>query len=280
MAKRFVDTALWGKPWFRKLPPIDKAAWFYILSHCDAVGVWDADFELAEFSIGGTGAPEWDSLIKKSNGNIEVLPNGKWWLRDFCDFQYGLLSSSCKPHNYYLNLLGKHGLTIRDQRVCKGYAKGIHTLKEKEKEKELEKEKERDWVGVRGEGVAGPVDKVIGEWEKGVRRNDPTRSDARIWIERRLGLAKQGRPCVPQNTEEELCGAIRRYGSEAKSRQTEFRYAIRNFFGSKNYCEVYLSPDWTPPSVGPLPDQKPAKECPFVFEEVLKNGDQATRIHS
>ena len=133
MSKRFRDTEVWSKPWYRKLPPALKCLWDFILDHCDSVGVWIPDFEAAEFNIGEK--VEWEKLLEAANGNIEVLPSGKWWIVDFCAFQYGELREECRPHISYLLLLRKHGL---EERVSKGYPKGIQTHKEKEKEKEKE----------------------------------------------------------------------------------------------------------------------------------------------
>lgn len=134
MSKRFTDNTIWEKPWFRKLPCVEKEAWRYICDKCDPVGVWDADTEIAEIFIGAK--VDWAHLRQSCNGNIEVLPNGKWFLPDFCAFQYGELSEECRPHKSYLALLQKHGL--------KGYKKGFQTLKEKEKDKEQEKDKEKE----------------------------------------------------------------------------------------------------------------------------------------
>ena len=131
MAKRFIDSAIWEKAWFRGLSPAHKCAWVYILSRCDAVGVWDADKELAEFCIGSP--VDWDSLISSCNGNIEVLPNGKWWLVDFCSYQYGDLTETCTPHRKYLSMLKKHGLL---ERVVKGYRNPFDTLQEEEEKEE------------------------------------------------------------------------------------------------------------------------------------------------
>ena len=142
--KRFLDTELFDrKQWFRKLPPTEKAAYIFLLTQCDAVGVWIPDKELAEFIIGSK--VDWELLLKESNKNIEILNNGKWWFVDFCDFQYGELTPDCPPHRKYIYLLKKHGLL---QRVSEGYQKGnervVDTLQEKEEEKEEEKEKEKE----------------------------------------------------------------------------------------------------------------------------------------
>lgn len=108
MSKRFYDTELWKKPWFRKLSPCEKAAWSYINANCDTVGVWVPDYEAAEFYIGDS--LDWESFIDKCNDNITVLDNNKWWLCEFCSFQYGELSEESRPHQSYIKLLKQHGL--------------------------------------------------------------------------------------------------------------------------------------------------------------------------
>ena len=52
MAKRFIETDIWKKKWFRKLPTNVKLFYFYILTNCDHAGMYDVDLELAEFQIG------------------------------------------------------------------------------------------------------------------------------------------------------------------------------------------------------------------------------------
>ena len=133
MGKRFHDTVKWDHPWFRNLSPAEKCAWDFITSRCDSVGVWIPDYESAEFYIGE--AIEWDAFREKCNGNIYLMDNGKWWLVDFCAFQYAEITeeSTCKPLMSYRNLLKKHNLWIP-------YTKGIYTSQEKEKEKEKEED--------------------------------------------------------------------------------------------------------------------------------------------
>jgi len=142
--KRFTDTNIWvDKPWFIELTPAEKCAFMFIKDRCDAVGVWTPNFKIAETVIGDS--LDWNVLIEKVNGNIEILKNGKWWLPDMCEFQYGKLSENCKPHQSYIALLKKHSLY---ERVCKGFVnptrkgkgkgKGIRKGKGKGKEEDTE----------------------------------------------------------------------------------------------------------------------------------------------
>jgi hypothetical protein len=136
MGKRFADTAIWQKPWFRNLSPVEKTAWFYVTANCDYVGVWDADMILADFIIGE--GIDWPELVKKCNGNIQVLPNGKYWLVDFCKFQYGPFRRESNTHRSCIALLERHGL------MEQGLAKGYITLLDTDKDKVLDKDKEKD----------------------------------------------------------------------------------------------------------------------------------------
>jgi len=108
------------------------------LSKCDCVGVWIPNKPQVEYLIG---AFDFESFPDRCNGNIVILPDGKWWLVDFCDYQYGELTETCKPHKKYIALLRKYGLY---DVVLKGYTKGMDTLQEKEEEEEQEKEKEKE----------------------------------------------------------------------------------------------------------------------------------------
>jgi len=157
MPKRFTDTAIWDKKWFMDLTPAEKSAWSYIKDRCDTVGVWEPNFRLAEFYIGAE--IDWDAFAKKCNGNIVILQNGKWWLCDFCTFQYGYLSEESKgpPMKSYIALLKKHGLwedylkriNALDIPLEKGidtlgkeYVKSSDTPKDKDKDKDIDKDKD------------------------------------------------------------------------------------------------------------------------------------------
>lgn len=144
MGKRFSETEKWRDKWFRCLKPSQKLLWLYLLDACDGAGVWNEDLELAGMLIG---EPVTESDIESLNNGkerVKKVYGDRWQILDFIGFQYGTLSESCKPHKYVLGLLAKHGLALSDQRVSKGYPKGIQTLKDKDKEKDKDKDKDKE----------------------------------------------------------------------------------------------------------------------------------------
>lgn len=134
MAKRFIETTIWTQnQWFRKLPTPVKLFWFYVISNCDSVGVWEEDFELASFIIGNELCKE--EVYAHLDGKIKIISSKKIWIKDFCSFQYGELKEEAtanKPHQSYIALLKKHSLWI-------DYQYSID--RDKEKENDIEKEK-------------------------------------------------------------------------------------------------------------------------------------------
>jgi len=111
MSKRFTDTGIWKKQWYRKLPPRLKCFWAYLLDNCDSAGIWDSDFGLASYQIGEEVA---ESDLTAFGDRIEKLEDNKYLLNTFINFQYGQLSDKCKPHLPVLRILKKHGLNPTD----------------------------------------------------------------------------------------------------------------------------------------------------------------------
>jgi hypothetical protein len=136
MAKRFTDTDKWEHAWFMDAPDSLRLAYLYILDKCDTVGVWNPNERLLKFFVGDVTLKD---LAEHLGDRLYVMPNGKWWLHKFIDFQYGFLSedSNSKPIISYIKTLKKHSL-------WKVYTKGIGTLKDKDKEKDKEKDKDKD----------------------------------------------------------------------------------------------------------------------------------------
>jgi hypothetical protein len=199
MADRFFDTELCEKEWYHDLTPIERC--FFrdvLLSKCDCVGVWVPNRAQVEYLVGPF---DFKSFPDRCNGNIEILPDGKWWLVDFCDFQYGELTEACKPHKKYIAVLRRYGLL---DRVLKGYGKGIDTLQEKEEEKEKDKEQEKEEKREECK-EGGGIKRTYGEY-KNVRLTDEDHQKL---------LDKYGEYQVPSMIERLSCG-IKQYGYEKK----------------------------------------------------------------
>lgn len=157
--KRFTETQKWADPWYRRLPAPMKCFWQYILDNCDSSGVWKVDFELASFQIGEEISIE--DVRMHFKGRVRFITSEKIFIIKFIKFQYGALSSECKPHRSVIQTLLEHGISLEDLETIqnddedgedlKGYryplrnsAKGSDTLQEKEKEKETEKDKDQE----------------------------------------------------------------------------------------------------------------------------------------
>src|ERR1017187_9802804 len=87
MAKRFIDTDLITKTWFRSLPQVDRLVFIYILSKCDIAGVWEIDFEAAQFYCG---VFDRERIISNLQNQILLTDCKKrLWIKDFVFFQNG-----------------------------------------------------------------------------------------------------------------------------------------------------------------------------------------------
>lgn len=144
MAKRFTDSDKWKDKWFRALRPEWKLAYCYLLDNCDHAGVIEIDEDLANFQIGV--AIDWEDFLDTCGDRTARLKSGKIWLTKFIDFQYGELSRECRAHSPVFQSIEKH-------RLCIGYPKGIHTLKDKDKDKDIVKDMDKakdiesgDWM--------------------------------------------------------------------------------------------------------------------------------------
>jgi hypothetical protein len=165
MPKRFRDTGLWDKDWYVALTCAERCAFDYALSRCDAVGVWAPAPVIASKIIGDK--VDWEVLPGKTNKNIKVLENGKWWFVDFCKFQYGSIKrvTDSKVQKHLCSLLDEHGLwdAYLSTVVSTVDSTVGSTVQEEEEEKELDSSRKR----VRGKP------KIEFNWETGMFRGIP-----------------------------------------------------------------------------------------------------------
>lgn len=113
--KRFTETNKWIDPWFRRLSHQSKLLWFYLVDHCDNIGLVEIDYALVSADCGTKITQE--HLVELKD-RIQCLDDGKVFLPKFIPFQYGTLSENCVPHRKVIEAIRFHSLT----QTFKGYA--------------------------------------------------------------------------------------------------------------------------------------------------------------
>lgn len=146
MAKRFTDTEIWDKEWFMDLTMKEKLLIRFLFDKCDVAGIWSPNWILASTYIGEKVTI---SDMAKFKNRIQVLADGKIFVKDFIPFQYGTLSETCKPHIKVLEILEKYNLL--DSQKIKGYEYPIQRVQEEEKDKDKEEEKDKEGESMREE---------------------------------------------------------------------------------------------------------------------------------
>jgi uncharacterized phage protein (TIGR02220 family) len=134
MAKRFTDSRKYRDPWFRKLSPIQKCVWDYMIHECNHAGIWEVDFELASFCIGTAIDEESIDWLK---GRIYAISDEKWFIPNFIEFQYGELNQENRVHKSVIDLLKKEG-------AYKVLISPLQGCKDKDKDKNKDKDKDKN----------------------------------------------------------------------------------------------------------------------------------------
>lgn len=148
--KRFTDIEIWDRVWYMELTPKHKCLMKYIFDKCDASGCWKPNWKLASLHIGED--VEFSDLSKLPKDQYEVLENGKIFIPDFINFQYGQLSKKSPAHNPIFLAIVKNNLSNRV------FNRVLDTPKEKDMEEEEEKDKEKEG---KNEGLSPDMYKIF-----------------------------------------------------------------------------------------------------------------------
>ena len=146
MAKRFFDSELFRKYWFRRTPDIYRAFWVYGLCECNHAGFLEYDPERFMFDLGGRELQysledfEFEKLKNVFGDRIYHLENDrKLWFASYVTFQYTTLTTTNRVHISVINELEKRGML----ETYKGLVRPLNGSKDKAKDKEKVKEKDR-----------------------------------------------------------------------------------------------------------------------------------------
>lgn len=168
MAKRFIDTDLFRKPFMRGLEAPYKALWIYLLCECDHAGIWVVELDVAQIRMGMKLDPA-KAIEKMQGAVIEIEGGGKWYLPDFISFQYGTLNPENRVHASVLERLKASGIDPENKPLTSPSQGAKDKVKEKEKEQDKEKEKEKEVaheVEIIPAGVSVELHEAIKRWAK------------------------------------------------------------------------------------------------------------------
>ena len=164
MAKRFIDTKIWDKAWFRKLSTNSKLIWIYILTKCDHAGILDADWEAMNFFI-GTDINNYNDIPDSIKNKMESIDENQFFIPSFIEYQYGNLKINSKPHLSVIKRLEEKGLNNYLQRV-------MITPKDKDQDKDIDKRQDKF------------IDQVNNVIKQKKYSNDETNNFVNFWTER------------------------------------------------------------------------------------------------
>lgn len=122
MSKRYTDTEIFRKQFFRDLPPAYKLLWQYICLDCDHAGIWRVEWDVAQIRVGVNLPIEQEEALRLFNAGrggegqeparVVVIDCGKkWFIQEFVYFQYGELDPVNRVHLSVLNILRDHGIS-------------------------------------------------------------------------------------------------------------------------------------------------------------------------
>lgn len=140
MAKRFIDTTLGRKTWFRILSPKMKCVWRFLCDECDHAGIWEIDVDALDFYIGEK--VSLDEIVLAFGSRIEHLPfENKLYLSAFVEFQYGQLNAENRVHKSVLARLNK----LQIKPLVRGYEGASVRAKDTDKDMDTDIPKNRNW---------------------------------------------------------------------------------------------------------------------------------------
>lgn len=125
MPKRFVDTELYMKPWFRRLSPVTKCLWEYLRLRCNNAGIIELDLDAISFYVG---AKITQKNIDELAGRILHLDDMKHYIIGFIEFQHGAiekLSKNNNAHRQVIQAIEKYRLIEKLHEYYSGAREGL-----------------------------------------------------------------------------------------------------------------------------------------------------------
>ena len=185
MAKRYIDTKIWGKDWYRSLTPDSKCLWMYLITQCDHAGIIDFSVPSINFHINNNPQKDYNKIyedLKMFGDRLVIYEDGtKIWVKTFIDFQYGgldKLSPSVRPQKAVIDRLHQQGLIDRDSFEYTEKAEASH-IKPEEVLSSYQFELEKDFPD---KDVNLEIQKMVDWLKANGKRKKNYRAFARNWL--------------------------------------------------------------------------------------------------
>jgi|GEM_PF-3622954 len=117
--KRRIETRVWDKAFFSKLSQLEKLFYWFVITKCDNVGVYQHNKKLAEFHC--EGEIDFKEFATKLNSNeypVILLDESTIWLKYFVRDTWGTLAAGNNLGKSCYKLLVKHNLLERFIKEC------------------------------------------------------------------------------------------------------------------------------------------------------------------
>jgi hypothetical protein len=155
MAKRFVDTEKFKKPFYRGLTGAYKILWDYICNDCNHAGIWIVDLEIAQMYIGKDMPIDKDTALRLFNDGeqriLEISNGQKWFIMPFVKFQYGELRETNNAHKSVISELKKYIEIEKMLLLNQGAGQPLTSPSQGAMDMDMDKEMDKDIEGVQGE---------------------------------------------------------------------------------------------------------------------------------
>ncbi len=112
MPKRFTDTEKWKDDWFGVLNHQMKLVWLYLCDQCDHAGIYKPNLRTMQFDLDmNVSVSEILDGLNNGKERVQVLKNGRWYIKDFIPFQYG--NGKSRAYFSAVTLLKQNGLEFK-----------------------------------------------------------------------------------------------------------------------------------------------------------------------
>lgn len=207
-----------------------KVLWQFLCDNCDCAGVWEPNWKLASVMIGEKMKAE---DLRVFGERLMLFGSGKVLIVGFVMFQYGKLSTECRPHQNIFKAIEKHGIAhlveghpdFSDRVSNRVSGRVSDTLQDKEEDKEEEEERDDEVQEKKGGDLTTAI---YAAYPRKVARPPAIRAIAKALASPPLGVGLSEWPG-------DLLAITERYAALRKTEPIEFTPHPATWFNERRF---------------------------------------------